>query len=343
MMIIRVLLLLVTLANIESSGSNAMSIKNSAALRRKTTTTTRLPATTLPLDGDWQAQERKASVTMGYCAKTTATAVLADLLLVTVRGHFMRDVFLTQTGAITGLWIFWKIVFAANLWGASKLRLTVQEFEGAEKIDNVEKILNSMTRVWRVGAVVVSATVTLSMMSLFQQKVPGIQHCVIAVFLVSSVVSVILSTKESNALGFFSRAHQDTGSAARIRRRGLVTARTMLVLSAALFLQTAFIPIFARGQDSWFSALVIMTNIPTPLAIATLLIPLRRSFLQLLSEITESKTGELETSTEETILALSTAEIKFFSEVRVTVRNEMVFKLINSVVYVLQNGRSLLA
>ena len=324
---------IVSLITTTSCFSSAMLFKKnrSAKTTAPTTTSRKTMAARIfssPRNYDAPATESQALDSIKLCVKTTAVAAVVDIFVNTVgTSQPLRDFFQTPVGVVTGVWIVWKVVFAANLWRVCSLLEINPVLDGRKQgmVDRVETILKSMTSVWRVGALAVSATVTLNMMAIYQHHLPRIQHRVVGVFVVALLVSGVLHSRQTSDLRV--SLSTENSDATRIRHRGLVTARAMAVTSAALFLQTAFIPIMALGQDTWLGSLKILSNIPTPLGIATLLLPLRRSFLRTLSETTE--TGrELSATSEDTKTLLSTAQVKFYGEIQRTIRKELLTKML---------------
>jgi hypothetical protein len=194
------------------------------------------------------------------------------------------------------------------------------------------KILDRMTRVWRVAATMTFLTSTTGVLKAWGTDIPLLQEGLVGLVLTVIAGVFYYSSQETKDFTNVDTAREDP-FLPRIEKKGVVLVRAMGMASAALFLKVGLTSIIALSSapDSWQKSVLTLLDIPTPLALATLLLSFRRSYVNILLDVrsqpqqAKKKTDDLPWQPESQQQLAQEAQ-KFYTKMFSTLRGEIISK-----------------
>jgi len=285
-------------------------------------------------DGGTSPEEErdKANQVMIDCAKITAISALLDFV---VHGSKLFS------GIADGKWLLplttlWKVAFSFNMWRVSKM-YGAKTGTLAELYKKIENLMTSMTGIWRRLAFVVALLTTNEVVLAWKDYIPNVRLLVNVLFGVVGVVSVYLSTEETQTFKVAPSSpdsmleNKNEAPAERIARLGRITVRAMLLGVSAFLLDSIFIPIIAFRKKSWGEAIVELLNLTVSIPFATLLWKLRKSFIAFIEDLTDYpslKNAKDWNLKPETQTQLAIAQQKFWANLKSFQVTQMFFKVV---------------
>lgn len=311
--------------------SGNLRLKQPAFLQKRTMPSRKLKATP---DATVQLETSKAIKAIQSCARIAAVSAAVDLAVLTTSTRTPFDLASTET-MVQSLVILWKVGFAYYTTTAGELYKAINkaDAEFSKAAQGIEKILTTMTSVWRSSGILVATTAAVNFVVTCRDKAPNysnVREAMIAIILGAFTIAFYASTNETRALASAAK-HSPVASA--IGQKGRVTVRAMLYCITALFLESSILLLLAASSFfvfSWKEGVIGLLDLPTPIATAGLLQALRRVFISAVSELIEEDNKDLSLKPE-TAIAMTKAQQSFYSNVEKTLTSETIGKVILAV------------
>eukprot|EP00978_Attheya_sp_CCMP212_P014912 scaffold38286_cov52-Attheya_sp.AAC.1 len=273
----------------------------------------------------------KAVEALERCAKFSALSAVVDIG--TVGSDFVNGDWLAALRTI------WKVTFAVNLWQVGRIQRGFVLGQDLQKKNEEQdalqllKVLDRMTRVWRVAATMTFLTTTTGVLKAWGTHIPLLQEGLIALVLTVIAGVFYYSSQETKDL---TNVDIDTAREdpflPRIEKKGAVLVRVMGMACAALFLKVGLLPIIAlsTAPHAWQKSVLTLLDIPTPLALATCLLSFRRSYVNILLDVSSQPQANKKTDDlpwqPESQQQLAQEAHKFYSKIFTTLRGEIISK-----------------
>ena len=308
------------------------STTSSPLIRSKAASTTYVAAAVSAVDdlddvGDVEKERNDAIQAIRSCSKMVAVSASLDLVL----GKPAIEMnWKSQEVILLALTALWKFSFAFNTASASQMYIAFNKESDAYKAAlDLEKILTTMTFVWRQSGVMVAIITATKVAVAWKDTLPCINKGIMATAFVTFAATFCAAMNDTKSLD--TRDHPNPKQAS-IGKIGRVTGRAMLLCSTAFFLEAAFALLLAASsfRNSWTSSIVALLNIPNPLAIAGLLRHLRRDFISALQDVVEVGNDEFHT-TPGVRKALHQSQQRFYGKVKGVVQVSLLTKVLVAV------------
>lgn len=275
----------------------------------------------------------KAVLALERCAKYSAFSAAVDIG--TLGSEFV------DANWISALRTIWKLTFAFNLWQVGRMYRSFTSYDQAVSKKNKDqdklqllKIIDRMTRVWRVAATMVFLAATTGVFEAWGTHIGLLREglfalvltVIVGVFYYSSQETKVITTTDTSEDPFLPR----------IQKKGAILVRAQGMACAALFLEVGLIPVIALSNvpHSWQATVLTLLGIPTPLVLGTCLLFFRHSYVNILLDMSQNKakkTDGLLPWQPESQQKLALAAQKFCSELFSTFRADMIAKTLFAV------------
>eukprot|EP00536_Pseudo-nitzschia_multiseries_P006004 jgi/Psemu1/14237/gm1.14237_g len=298
--------------------------------------TTRLKTRSISLQGGDDnntspAEERaKANAIMEYCAKITALSAALD---------FTLDGSKLIAGIAAGKWILplrtlWKVSFSYNMWRVSKMYKEKTKTK-SELYQLLEKLMISMTGIWRRLAFIVTLLTLEGVISVWHDSLPNIRLVLNVLYGAVGVISVKLSAKETQNLiverppPAGSRSDEDPMQ--QIARLGRVAVRAMSLGVSAFLLDSFMIPVIALRKTRT-EGIVELLDLTVSIPVAILLWKLRKSYIAFIEDLAISDSSKQPVITAETQIQLAIAQQNFWGKIKSFLLSQMFMKVLATIV-----------
>uniref|UniRef100_A0A7S4AEF9 Uncharacterized protein n=1 Tax=Pseudo-nitzschia australis TaxID=44445 RepID=A0A7S4AEF9_9STRA len=269
-------------------------------------------------------ERSQANEIMAYCAKITALSAAVDFV---VEGPKL------VAGIAAGKWLLplttlWKVSFSYNTWRVSKMYNEKTETL-SELYQLLERLMISMTGIWRRLAFMVSLLTLDDVVSLWHDSIPNIRLALNVLYGVVGVISIELSTRETQNIIAERPPSEDSGSnetpTQRISRFVRVAVRAMSLGVSAFVLKAVFTPAIALKKTR-SNAILDLVDLTVTIPFATMLWKLRKSYITFIGDVARLESSKESGIKPETQIQLAIAQQNFWGKIKSFQQTQMVLK-----------------